>query len=77
VDTLYNLAVVNINLKKPADAIPLLARASRLDGSRSNVQLTFADTLSALGITPTHSLPMENYLKLAPSDVAAQREHHS
>jgi tetratricopeptide (TPR) repeat protein len=75
VDTLYNLAVVDINLKKPADAVPLLGQAVRLDDSRSNVQLTFADTLSALGYYADALTAYENYLKLVPSDVAAQREH--
>jgi len=75
VDTLYNLAVVNIDLKKPADAVSLLAQAARLDASRPNVQLTLAETLSALGYYVDAMTAYESYLKLVPTDLAAQREH--
>ena len=75
VDTLYNLAVVNIDLKRSADAIPLLGQAARLDPARRDVQLTLAQTLSALGYYADAATAYENYIKLAPHDDAAQREH--
>ena len=75
VDSLYNLAVVNIDLKRSSDAIPLLAQAARLDPARQNVQLTLAQTLSALGYYADAATVYENYLKLMPGDNAAQREH--
>lgn len=75
VDTLYNLAVVNIDLKRSTDAIALLGQAARLDPARRDVQLTLAQTLSALGYYADAADAYENYIRLAPHDDAAQREH--
>jgi tetratricopeptide (TPR) repeat protein len=74
VDTLYNLAVVDTNRKQSADAIPLLAQAAHLDPARRDIQLTLAQTLSALGYYADAATAYANYLKLAPDDEAAQRE---
>ena len=75
VDTLYNLAVVEIEQKQRQAAVSLLAQAARIDPSRANVQLTLADTLSALGYYADALNTYGNYLKLVPNNLTAEREH--
>ncbi len=74
VDTLYNLAVVDIDLKQREKALSLLVEAARLDPARPAIQLTIAQTASALGFYADSLLAYDKYLKLAPADRTAQRE---
>ncbi len=72
---LYELAAVDLKHGRPEIAAEQLARASKLNSERADVQQLLAQVMARLGYFADSAQAWERYLKLAPHDASARREH--
>jgi tetratricopeptide (TPR) repeat protein len=75
VDVLYRLAGVEYSTGRVEDAVKWLAQAARIAADRADVQKLLAVATSDLGALDDTLAAWDRYLKLAPADDVARREH--